>query len=73
MVRISGWSRSRSLTWGDRQFTVALVVYSVLSYIFPPKETFIPEAITTEDSDDAQASDKSSHLEKGADADVKDV
>ena len=52
---------------------MALVVYSVLSYIFPPKETFIPEAITTEDSDDAQANDKSSHLEKGADADVKDV
>ena len=56
-----------------RQFFVALTVYSSLSLLFPAEETFIDEAITSEDSDDAPASDKSSHIEKGAEADLKAV
>ena len=53
-----------------RQFSVALVVYSSLSLAFPAQETFIDEAITSEDVDDTP-SDKSSQIEKGVDADVK--
>ena len=52
------------------QFSVALVVYSSLSLAFPAQETFIDEAITSEDVDDTP-SDKSSQIEKGMDADVK--
>ena len=58
------------LTLSPRQFCVALVVYSSLSLVFPAQETFIDEAITSEDVDDTP-SDKSSQIEKGVDADVK--
>lgn len=30
------------------QFTVSVVVYSLLSLAFPARETFIPEAITSD-------------------------
>ncbi len=47
------------------QFSVALVVYSTLSLLFPAKETFIPEAITSDDHDiDTPGSEKSSHWDK---------
>ena len=52
-----------------------MVVYSTLSLLFPAKETFIPEAITSDDPDlDAPASDMSSHIEKrSVDEEVKAV
>ena len=46
------------------QFVVSLVVYSGLSLAFPAKETFIPEAIMSDDHKDVPASDESSHIEK---------
>lgn len=57
------------------QFTTASVVYTVLSLSFPAHETFIPEAITSEDvAEDASRSDGSSHLEKrSVDEEVKVV
>ena len=59
------------------QFFVALTFYSVLSLAFPAQETFIPEAITSDNYDrahDHASDDKSSHSErKSVDADVKAV
>ena len=50
------------------QFFVALTVYSALSLGFPAKETYIPEAIISEDVtktiDGSTESEKSSHHDK---------
>ncbi len=50
------------------QFFVASVVYSTLSLGFPAKETYIPEAITSEDVvknvDESTESEQSSHHDK---------
>ncbi|TBU38119.1 NCS1 nucleoside transporter family [Dichomitus squalens] len=55
-------------------FTVALTVYSVLSLAFPAKDTFLAEAITSEDADENVESEQSSHIEKkGVDEDIKVV
>ena len=49
-------------------------MYSVLSLAFPAKETFVPEAITSEDIDENVESEKSSHVEKkGVDEDIQVV
>ena len=50
-----------------------MTVYTTLSLAFPANETFIDEAITSEDADDVAVSEKSSQLEKGTDGDVKVV
>ena len=61
------------------QFFVALVVYSTLSLCFPAKETYIPEAITSEDAvvknvDGSTQSEKSSQHDKEiAEGDLKPV
>ena len=51
------------------QFFTASVVYTVLSLAFPAHETFVPEAITSDDAvehegEDVPGSEGSSHLEK---------
>ncbi|KAI0749670.1 NCS1 nucleoside transporter family [Daedaleopsis nitida] len=55
-------------------FFVALVVYSVLSLAFPAKETFIPEAITSDNAHKTEESPVSSRMErKSVDEEVKPV
>ena len=39
-------------------------MYSVLSLAFPARETFLPEAITSEDFEEKVDSEKSSQIEK---------
>ncbi|KAI0649150.1 NCS1 nucleoside transporter family [Trametes meyenii] len=55
-------------------FFTASVTFTVLSLVFPAKETFIPEAITSESAfEDAPGSERSSHLEKGVEEEIKAV
>ena len=49
------------------QFFTASVVYTILSLAFPARETFVAEAITSDDAaeaEDVPGSEGSSHLEK---------
>ncbi|KAH9945441.1 NCS1 nucleoside transporter family [Epithele typhae] len=67
-IAVGGATKVFSFAWLFG-FFVSLVVYSVLSLVWPAEETFIEEAITSEDAD--AVSESSSHVEKGVDADAR--
>ncbi|KAI0787767.1 cytosine-purine permease [Fomes fomentarius] len=74
-IRIGGATKLFSFAW-IFGFTVSVVVYSLLSLAFPARETFIPEAITSDsDVDHTSASDdrSSRHEKQSMSAEVSPV